>query len=84
MEMRFGLDNLFPQMVCFVFLGDAMSFLSATFGGQLRLHDLNVATSVEVVDHTNVQCYIFFGVTTLHGTGLAEMMLSLSTVLVNA
>ncbi len=24
---------------------------------QLRLHDLNVATSVEVVDHTDVKCY---------------------------
>ncbi len=65
-------------------IGDSMSFLFAMFGRQLRLHDLDVATSVEVVDHTDVKCYIFFGVTTLHGTGLAEMMLSLLTVLVNA
>ena len=47
-----------------------MSFLSAMIGRQLRLHDLNVATSVEEVEHTDVRCYIFFGVTTLHGTGL--------------
>ena len=33
------------------------------FGRQLRFHDLNVATSVEVVDHTDVKCYTFFGVT---------------------
>ncbi len=57
---------------------------SAMFGKQLRLHDLNIATSVEVVDHTNVKCYNFFGVTTLHGTGLAEMKLSMVTVLVSA
>ena len=54
----------------FVFLGGSMSFLSAMIGGQLRLHDLNMATSVEEVEHTDVRCYIFFGVTTLHGTGL--------------
>ena len=54
----------------FVFLGDAMSFLSAMSGRQFRLHDLNVATSVEEVEHTDVRCYVFFGVTTLHGTGL--------------
>ena len=61
-----------------------MSFLSAMIGRQLRLHDLNVATSLEEVEHTDARCYIFFGVTTLHGTGLIQMMLSLLTVLVIA
>ena len=54
--------------------GLSMSFLPNMFGRQLRLHYLNVATSVEVVDHTDVKCYIFFGVTgfLLHGTGLLQ------------
>ena len=71
MEMRLGLDNLCPQMVCFSsFLVVLCLFLSAMIGRQFRLHDLNVATSVEEVEHTDVRCCVFFGVTTLHGTGL--------------
>ena len=42
--------------------GDSMCFLPAM--DCRRLHDLNISTSVEVVDHTNVK-YYNFGVTRL-------------------
>ena len=41
-----------------------MSFLPAMDCRQFRLHGLNISTSVEVVDHTNVK-YYNFGVTRL-------------------
>ena len=41
-----------------------MSFLPAMDCRQLRLHDLNISTSVEAVEYTNVK-YYNFGVTKL-------------------